>query len=196
MMESELFLSYFRGAERLLIVFFGGMSLLLGWHLFKLGVVRDQRAEIKKGDFAVNLQKVGPGVFFALFGAAILVISIIYGLKSGAKNDDEGGSGPSYFVVNSSKQDNFEKVKAINTLRSISRLPPDSDFSVMKTKLLRSQAQLHKIRDALIEASVGKKKYDIWRKHRNDYLANRELIDDETLRVLDDINKWMTTEYK
>lgn len=190
-MEQEIILAYFRGSERLLIVLFGGMSLLLGWHLFSLGVVKDQRAEIKKGDFSVNFQKVGPGVFFALFGSAILALSISYQL--GLSGDEPPAAGPVYALSNSNKQQLFQQVQAINSLKRIGVLPNTSDYAGIKSKILRSTSQLYSLREELIRLGVGDSAYSTWKKHRNDYMSNRDLIDDEkVLRVLDDVNKWNT----
>lgn len=74
-----------RVVERIMISFFAGCSLFLGWHLFVTGVVKDQTAEIEKGGLKIKLRKVAPGVFFALFG----VVTLIYGLSSPLTIDKE-----------------------------------------------------------------------------------------------------------
>ena len=50
-----------RIVERILVVIFGGLSLVLGWRLFMVGVVDPQIAEIKFKDWKVSLRQVGPG---------------------------------------------------------------------------------------------------------------------------------------
>ncbi len=67
-----------RMIERLLVVIFGGMSIFLGYRLFCL-LPFEKSSEGKfrlPGGTAVYLTKVGPGVFFALFGAVILSVSL------------------------------------------------------------------------------------------------------------------------
>lgn len=63
-----------RMVERIMIALFGGLSIYLGYRLF-LAV---PFAEKSDGEFVIprigklTLARVGPGVFFALFGAAVL----------------------------------------------------------------------------------------------------------------------------
>jgi hypothetical protein len=66
-----------RAIERILTVLFSGVSLVLGWNLFKVGIVQDQQAEFANKSFTVKLQKVGPGVFFALFS----IVGFVYALS-------------------------------------------------------------------------------------------------------------------
>lgn len=70
-----------RAIERIVVVLFGGVSIVLGWQLFYIGVVSPQSGTLIGKGFKVSLQKVGPGIFFSLFGAAILVTSLVYGLS-------------------------------------------------------------------------------------------------------------------
>ncbi len=70
-------IEYGRVIERLLIVTFGGLSLVLGWNLFRASIFKSQEAEFSTGSVKIKLIRVGPGVFFALFGAAILCISVV-----------------------------------------------------------------------------------------------------------------------
>ena len=65
-----------RVIERLIICVFGGVSLVCGWNLFRVGIADRQTAELAVKDWRIKLQRVGPGVFFALFGAAVLVVSL------------------------------------------------------------------------------------------------------------------------
>src|SRR4051812_22590218 len=66
-----------RALERLIIVLIGGASLWMGWQLFlRLQTELDQKAELAYKNLSFKLERVGPGVFFALFGAAILGIAI------------------------------------------------------------------------------------------------------------------------
>jgi hypothetical protein len=65
-----------RVVERLLVCVFAGTSLGYGWNLFRVGIVGDQSAEFGGAGWKANLRKVGPGVFFALFGALVLVFAL------------------------------------------------------------------------------------------------------------------------
>lgn len=71
---------FWRAAERLLNVIIGGGSIYLGYRLFIN--LPDQPAEgegklFLPGDVSVYVGRVGPGVFFALFGAAIVFLSFL-----------------------------------------------------------------------------------------------------------------------
>jgi len=63
--------------ERLLGVGIGGMSIYLGYRLFlALPNVRDASGEFRLPmDIRIILGRVGPGTFFALFGAAVVALS-------------------------------------------------------------------------------------------------------------------------
>ena len=78
--------------ERLLAVGIGGMSIFLGYRLFlALPNVRDATGEFHLPmDIRVVLGRVGPGAFFALFGAAVVALSfysaVHYDLTASATN--------------------------------------------------------------------------------------------------------------
>ena len=63
----------FRGAERLLIVAVAALCIRFGYKLFQsLPVEHSSGGSLKLPSARVVLSKVGPGVFFALFGALVL----------------------------------------------------------------------------------------------------------------------------
>ena len=72
----------FRGCERLIVVGAGALAIWLGYRLFDR-VVSDKGAfEGKIGEWQIKLQRVAPGVFFALFGASILVVALGFPIPS------------------------------------------------------------------------------------------------------------------
>ncbi|SHE81787.1 hypothetical protein SAMN02745206_00892 [Desulfacinum infernum DSM 9756] len=68
----------FRPLERILAVLIGGVSIYLGYRLFlHLPEKTDSQGRIVlPGNISVYLSRVGPGVFFALFGAAVVALSL------------------------------------------------------------------------------------------------------------------------
>ncbi|MCG7983771.1 hypothetical protein [Candidatus Thiodiazotropha endoloripes] len=70
-----------RGLERLWVVVFGGVSIVLGWHLFKLNATRKTDGTFKWGDMVVELRGAAPGIFFAAFGSFVLYGAITSPLK-------------------------------------------------------------------------------------------------------------------
>jgi hypothetical protein len=72
-----------RVIERVLAVVIGGLSIFLGYRLFiKLPEQKDSSGKvILPGDISIFFSRVGPGVFFSLFGAAVVVVSLQHGLE-------------------------------------------------------------------------------------------------------------------
>ena len=74
-----------RVVERLTIILIGGMSLGMGWHLYVKGVDKKQVAEIKHQETLIRFRDVGPGAFFAVFGAVILIAALGRSLNYGVE---------------------------------------------------------------------------------------------------------------
>jgi len=84
-MDADLIAIAARHLERLLIVIAGGLSIVLGYRMF-LAIPRPDKAEGEgkvelPGGISIYVTRVGPGVFFALFGAIILGLGLQQGLK-------------------------------------------------------------------------------------------------------------------
>src|SRR6266849_5359043 len=75
-MTSEEIAVWGRVMERLLIILSAGSSLWLGYWLFKIGAVEPQTADIKVQSVTIRLQKVAPGIFFAMFATAVFIWSL------------------------------------------------------------------------------------------------------------------------
>lgn len=95
-MNTEQIIAVGRVIERLLACGFAGLSLALGWNLFKTGVVAEQTAEFTGAGWKATLKKVGPGVFFALFGACVLGYSIHSPLDIKVSRSADGSSTNQY----------------------------------------------------------------------------------------------------
>ena len=106
------FLTYARGIERLLEASSGLVAIFLGWNLFKVGIVTDQAAEFGMATVKLSLHKVGPGAFFALFGAVILLYGIISPLKT--TDGDPGHPGQTSYAVSADGQLRLD-ARALNT---------------------------------------------------------------------------------
>lgn len=76
MIEKELLATLVRAIERIVIVIFGGVSIWMGWNLFKTNILQKGSGKTTIGNWQIELKEVGPGVFFALFGAIILIVSL------------------------------------------------------------------------------------------------------------------------
>ncbi len=83
--DSNLIL-FWRAAERFANVLIGGLAIYLGYKLFMNlpNYQEDKNGELKlllPGDISVYISRVGPGVFFALFGTAIVLMSFYSTVK-------------------------------------------------------------------------------------------------------------------
>ena len=128
-MDSESLLTIGRVLERLLIVVIGGLSLGMGWHLYVKGVEKRQVAEIQHDKTVIRLKDVGPGAFFAVVGALVLVVALLNSLifsrplspdKRPAASSASGKLG--YFKYGSgasSKQSTADVVTAITTVTQL-----------------------------------------------------------------------------
>jgi hypothetical protein len=72
-MDISALIVMFRGSERLIIVIAAGFSIWLGYRLFQaLPTIHGSDGSLQLPSARVTLSKVGPGVFFVLFGVAVL----------------------------------------------------------------------------------------------------------------------------
>jgi hypothetical protein len=86
-----------RGIERLVIVLIGGMAIYLGYRLF-LAVKAEAEGEAKitlPHDVTVMVSRVGPGVFFALFGSMVVVASLYFSIAYSDPERSYSGMVPS-----------------------------------------------------------------------------------------------------
>ena len=96
-MESLDILQMFswRASERLISVLIGGLSIVLGYRMFlalpNLPAGGEAKVELP-GGLSLYVTRVGPGVFFALFGALIIAYSLHQPLSVGASPDNAQAS--------------------------------------------------------------------------------------------------------
>jgi hypothetical protein len=86
-----------RGIERLAIVLIGGMAIYLGYRLF-LAVKAEAAGEAKitlPHDVTVMVSRVGPGVFFALFGSMVVIASLYFSIAYSDAEREYSGMAPS-----------------------------------------------------------------------------------------------------
>jgi hypothetical protein len=191
----------FRGFERLIIELFAGASLFLGWHLFSIGKVAKQTGEFAFKDWHISLQRVGPGIFFALFGASILIIGLFKPLEihdasqsptllsNNSKNEqDEGRINMSYLGNNGMS---LKSVQAINTVEEISKsfayqIKPATDGE-LHAKAIK---QLQAVRKQLMEEVFGKKIIEDWERHGEQYLIDPNNVPVDLRAKFNEIRPW------
>ena len=83
-MDAEMLAIVFRGAERLGIVAAAALCIWLGYKLFQsLPSQHGSGGTLTLPSAKLVMSKVGPGVFFALFGGLVLWKSVEFQLKAG-----------------------------------------------------------------------------------------------------------------
>ena len=173
-----------RAAERLIVDTVFGVSLVLGWNLFRVGIVNEQSAEASGKGWKVRLQKVGPGVFFALFGSIGLVVALQRPLDIKTGNSTTGAT----FEVSSAAgqtNDILEYVEALTTVESLG-IPDNGAHSVTTDALLRAKPILERQRQALLKA-YWKDAYTWYLSVKSDPLRRKQLTpaQDETFEKVD-----------
>lgn len=82
-----------RFIERLIGMLIGGLSIYLGYRLFlKIPDQREGEGRINFKDLSIIMSRIGPGVFFALFGASVVGMSIYKGVIVESSGDRFVGS--------------------------------------------------------------------------------------------------------
>jgi hypothetical protein len=76
-------LAWIRGAERLLIVGFGGMSIYLGYRLFFVVAAGRGALDASVKDWKLSTRNLAPGIFFSLFGMVVLSLALTNTLALG-----------------------------------------------------------------------------------------------------------------
>jgi len=82
-----------RMTERIIISLGGILSIFLGYKLFYIATVaNDSGANFKSALLSASFTKVGPGVFFALFGAYIMATSITTQIEIKSEQGNQSAS--------------------------------------------------------------------------------------------------------
>ncbi len=165
-----------RAAERLIVDTMFGVSLVLGWNLFRVGIVNEQSAEASGKGWKVRLQKVGPGVFFALFGTIGLVVALQRPLDIKMGNSTTGATSE---VSSAAGQTNdiLEYVEALTTVESLG-IPDNGSHSVTTDALLRAKPILERQRQALLKA-YRKDAYTWYLSVKSDPLRRKQLTPEQ-----------------
>jgi len=132
-----------RALERIIVVIIGGLSVYLGYRLFlHVPSQKDGQGKISfPGGISIIVNRVGPGVFFALFGAGVVALSLYHGVvyyqetgKKLAKTETashsqveffsglmQGGSNKDKNFIHRRRRELRLEVEFINSLSSIAK---------------------------------------------------------------------------
>ena len=193
-----------RTVERLLVVLFSGLSLVLGWNLFRVRLLKDQTAEFTSKGWTIRLERVGPGVFFALFGVVGLIFAVAHPLDIGANSKRGAAVGAAGSEVSEGLEINFSgpekdaarnELRAINTIEALAlpaalpRPNPGEKEALSRAKGVLDMRKAYLLR---IEAGDSLARYEKWKKEEEtDPAAPSRLSKSESdeFRKVDDLVK-------
>lgn len=108
-----------RVAERLLATMLGGMSLWAGYRLFFVASHERSNAEASGHGFVFKAERIGPGIFFALFGTVVIVYGLMTKLEFQTPSTSPSARTTSFsmgFPVQQIGKELSTEYRAINTL--------------------------------------------------------------------------------
>ena len=190
-----------RLVERILVVLFGGLSLVLGWRLFIVGVVDPQIAEVKFKDWKVSLRQVGPGSVFAALGIAVMgfalfrPLEVSEGPRAGSLPTAASAAGTRTLSYMGTPEDLKHWVRVLNTFArlDVDRLQQDTATAhAMKTDLARAQKAVAGMRDILLLEKFSQTDIAAWEKYQDAYLQNPLSVPGDVRPILSALEPWMT----
>lgn len=157
-----------RSRERLLALGIAGLSILLGFMLFIFAPNASDAgtAELEWMEKKLMLANIGPGVFFALFGAAITVYSIIAQANATTEKDGEN-SVVTYRYLQKDVKDNQETENLRSNYQRDFRI-----FSEVIQKLEENESVPERLRMDFENALIHSKDFlmrSVWNDSWGDY---------------------------
>ncbi|HEY4252970.1 MAG TPA: hypothetical protein VGM87_17300 [Roseomonas sp.] len=138
-----------RGGERLLVVMVAALCIWLGYRLFQaMPTVHRSDGRLELPGAKLILSKVGPGVFFAVFGAGVLTQSVLTQVR--ISGGDGGDPAISYVAPAAADPQSLRYAEAdIGILNCLAAVPPRGlgDGHVEPGEI---EAALHRARVALM----------------------------------------------
>lgn len=192
-----------RIVERILVVLFGGLSLVLGWRLFMVGVVDPQIAEIKFKDWKVSLRQVGPGSVFAALGIAVMAFALSKPLQIGQPTLSEGAVFQTASATPSEtrtvsylgRSDDLKHwVRVLNTFArlDVARLQGDSlSAKDMRADLSRAQEEIVAMRNLMLLGKFSEADIADWQKYQDAYLNDPRSVPDNVRSTMSALEPWM-----
>lgn len=186
-----------RVLERVLITLFAGGSMFLGWHLFAAGIDKMQKAELTHKAWSVKLERVGPGIFFALFGATLLALGLITPLStmrhdsSGPVADQSGSSAGQieFRYVEDQQAMALSLSQSINTIeRHFERL---EDEDRERKRLERPLSVLQSFRNELVADRFGRAALETYTANETLFMRDPSALSRTDRELADELSEWL-----
>lgn len=150
----------FRGGERLVVVAAAAVSIWLGYKLFDRVISDKGSFEGTLGQWTVKMQRIAPGVFFALFGACVLIFSLQAPFVSSSIEKPDGQlqtvSYGNQVMPAPSQAQAMNLLSAIASIQVILDKPTTQIDPNDRQLLGMSTAPLIRYRDQLVDVAWGK----------------------------------------
>lgn len=129
--------------ERIIAVMIGGFSIYLGYRLFfHLPYEKSHQGELELPGVKIVLSRVGPGIFFGVFGTLVMYYSLTNPVVNKKGNGEEfigasvqSGQAVANTVLTSSPQQRSKALTSIEMLNCADRLLGDVTEDALVTKL-------------------------------------------------------------
>lgn len=155
-----------RALERLLIVLIGGLSIYCGYRLFSIVSTDVGELAAKGGSIQIRLLRIGPGVFFAFFGSAIVLFAMSQSM-SVTTSDPQTGAEQRFQGAFPTVANTEARRQRIRTLSGLNRLAQtgrttllDGDQVVLSEAAQAIQPWL----GSLVDAEFGEGAYAEWQR--------------------------------
>lgn len=152
-----------RALERLLVVMFGGLAMYYGFKLFYLVSSHDGELSAKGSTWQFRMVRVGPGVFFALFGTVIVTYALFQSptiVKKGHDTTVEIRGGTP--TVDASRASDTGTLRAIATIKVFTASAGEKPTAKQIEGLQRALRELEVVQARVIDAQFGQGAYSEW----------------------------------
>jgi hypothetical protein len=153
-----------RAAERILGVFIGGFAIYLGYRLFiKLPEQMDSSGKVVlPGGVSIFLSRIGPGIFFSLFGASIVALSLYQRLEI-----EIPAAAPGEPLQTATAN----QTRSIRYFGDASQSNNDERLAAMRSEANRTLYELNRLSQVLVADLPASKRNDINQAIRESKLA-------------------------
>lgn len=176
-----------RICERLFVVSAGLVCVILGWHLFKTGVLTQQTASGEYKGLKIIFSKVGPGAFFAAFGCLVLAVSLFQPLKI-TVNDIPNTPHVNVEYINEAGVSDDDLIRAVNAVASASRTSDDQ-------RLLKAHSALDTIKARLALKYFSSGEIEIYNKNKDLYRSQPAALTPQERETVKRVMERMEAEF-
>ena len=171
-----------------------------GYRLFMNGVIVNQEASGELRSIKIQLTKVGPGIFFALFSSVVLTASLLQPLTTSIGPAGQGKSSRSeknFSYLASSDERALSIVRAVNALESLFSHPeyqapkffPDQNAQQARSTLIT-------LRRTLAIERLGVDKVSFYETNKDQFLESPDKFDAVKREELRQVQEFIEVRYE